>query len=56
MTVVWKKYTVLKSTILSGSVKTSKEVWAAYSDYIKNNGHYFEEGKKHSIKPESPLL
>ena len=27
MVVVWKKYTVLKSTIMSGSIKNSKELW-----------------------------
>ena len=51
MKVVWKKYTVMKSIIMSGSVKTSKDVWTAYSDYIKYNGHYFEKEKKHFILP-----
>ena len=41
---------MLKGPILAGAIKTANIVWNAYSDYIKENGHFFEENKKHELK------
>lgn len=50
MQVVWLKFTLLKGPILSGALKEGKTMWNAYSDFVKGNGHFFEEGKQHEVK------
>jgi hypothetical protein len=45
---------------MSSSSKESNAVWAAYSEYIKKNGHVWKEKKKeiklnHGIEKASPI-
>ena len=56
MTPVWHQKTMMKSVIQSNAVKEAKNMWAAYGEYVKDNGHLFKEKKKeskigHGIEP-----
>ena len=46
MAAIWYKSTMMKSIIVSNSVKEAQAVWTAYSEWIKKNTHFFKEKKK----------
>ena len=46
--IIWYKSTMMKSVIVSNSIKESRVVWQEYVDYIKKNGNTFKEKKKES--------
>ena len=51
---------MMKSVIQTNAIKEAKAMWAAYGDYVKDNGHIFKEKKKeskigHGIEPARVL-
>jgi len=52
MTPVWQKWTMMKSAIQSSAESEAKAMWADYGEYVKKNGHIFNEKTERDVDEE----